>query len=78
VRSPKTNFVGLVETWTVWRFNAYDVDSWSVGAAPQSNLSGDELEQYRALNDVGDGDLDMVTSEQIDQLGVVWYENPAR
>jgi len=30
-----------------------------------------------ALLDVdGDGDLDAVTSEQIDELGVVWYENP--
>jgi hypothetical protein len=24
----------------------------------------------------GDGDLDAVISEQIDELGVVWYENP--
>jgi hypothetical protein len=31
------------------------------------------------LHDVdGDGDLDVVTSEQIEQLGVVWYENPVR
>lgn len=26
----------------------------------------------------GDGDLDVVTSEETDQLGVVWYENPKR
>jgi hypothetical protein len=25
-----------------------------------------------------DGDLDIVTSEQTDQLGLIWYENPAR
>ena len=24
----------------------------------------------------GDGDLDVVTSEQVEQLGVIWYENP--
>jgi hypothetical protein len=24
----------------------------------------------------GDGDLDVVTTEQIEQLGIVWYENP--
>jgi hypothetical protein len=26
----------------------------------------------------GDGDLDAVTSEQVEQLGVVWYANPTR
>jgi hypothetical protein len=30
------------------------------------------------LHDVdGDGDLDAVTTEQIEQLGIIWYENPA-
>lgn len=24
-----------------------------------------------------DGDLDAITSEQVEQLGVIWYENPA-
>jgi hypothetical protein len=24
----------------------------------------------------GDQDLDVVTTEQIEQLGIVWYENP--
>ncbi|MBL7141108.1 MAG: VCBS repeat-containing protein [Planctomycetes bacterium] len=26
----------------------------------------------------GDGDLDVLTSEETDNLGVIWYENPAR
>ena len=26
----------------------------------------------------GDGDLDLLTCEERDQLGVHWYENPAR
>jgi hypothetical protein len=26
----------------------------------------------------GDGDLDVITCEEVDQLGVIWYENPAR
>jgi hypothetical protein len=31
------------------------------------------------LSDVdGDDDMDVVTSEQVEQLGVVWYENPTR
>jgi uncharacterized membrane protein YozB (DUF420 family) len=25
-----------------------------------------------------DGDLDILTTEEVDQLGVIWYENPAR
>ena len=25
-----------------------------------------------------DGDLDVITCEEVDNLGVVWYENPAR
>ena len=25
-----------------------------------------------------DGDIDLITCEERDQLGVVWYENPAR
>jgi hypothetical protein len=26
----------------------------------------------------GDGDLDVLTTEESDNLGVIWYENPAR
>lgn len=26
----------------------------------------------------GDGDLDILTTEEVDRLGVIWYENPAR
>jgi hypothetical protein len=26
----------------------------------------------------GDGDLDVITCEERDQLGVIWYENPHR
>jgi sugar lactone lactonase YvrE len=32
-----------------------------------------------ALHDVdGDGDLDVLTTEEVDNLGVIWYENPTR
>lgn len=51
------------------------------GAWSRGEVSGPPGTKYDnvSLEDVdGDGDLDMVTSEQIDQLGVVWYENPAR
>ena len=26
----------------------------------------------------GDGDLDVLTCEERDQLGIIWYENPQR
>ncbi len=26
----------------------------------------------------GDGDLDLMTCEERDQLGVIWHENPTR
>lgn len=39
---------------------------------------GVKFDLMQALDLDGDGDLDVITCEEIDQLGVVWYENPAR
>ncbi len=51
------------------------------GTWTRGEVSGPAGTKYDnvSLEDVdADGDLDVVTSEEIEQLGVVWYENPAR
>jgi hypothetical protein len=59
----------------VWLAEAGDA-SW-----PRREISGPDGTKFDNLDlfDVdGDQDLDVVTSEQVEQLGVVWYENPTR
>jgi hypothetical protein len=43
-----------------------------------SGPAGTKYDNVELYDMDGDGDLDAVTSEQIEQLGVIWYENPAR
>ena len=56
--------------------------SESRGAAwLQHNLGGPEgvkFDLIQALDLDADGDLDVMTCEERDQLGVIWYENPQR
>lgn len=40
--------------------------------------AGVKFDLMQVLDVDGDGDLDLLTCEERDQLGVVWYENPAR
>ncbi len=42
-----------------------------VSGAPGTKYDNVELDDID-----GDGDLDIVTSEQVEDLGVIWYENP--
>lgn len=61
-------------TGVFWLRNA------GAGAWERGEISGIEGSKFDnvILSDVdGDGWLDAVTSEQVDQLGVVWYRNPA-
>lgn len=39
---------------------------------------GVKFDRIELLDLDGDGDLDILTSEESDQLGVVWYQNPTR
>lgn len=52
------------------------------GAAwKQRTLGGAEGLKYDLMQSLdldGDGDLDIITCEERDQLGVIWYENPTR
>ena len=43
------------------------------------DISGSEGVKYDRIELIdldGDGDLDVVTCEEIEKLGVLWYENP--
>lgn len=51
------------------------------GPWKQHTLGGPDGLKYdlmQTLDIDGDGDLDVITCEERDQLGVVWYENPQR
>lgn len=51
------------------------------GPWKQHTLGGPEGLKYDLMQTLdldGDGDLDVITCEERDQLGVVWYENPQR
>ena len=39
---------------------------------------GEKFDRVELVDLDGDGDLDIITCEESDLLGVVWYENPAR
>lgn len=43
-----------------------------------SGPPGTKYDNLELLDLDQDGDLDIVTSEQVDQLGLIWYENPTR
>jgi len=49
-------------------------DQW-----PAYDISGPEgakFDRIELIDMDGDGDLDVLTCEEVDQLGVIWYENP--
>ncbi len=47
-------------------------------ATDVSGPRGAKFDLIQLLDLDGDGDLDVLTCEENDQLGVLWYENPAR
>ena len=55
---------------------------YSLGVSPQwHDISGPEgikFDRIELLDLDDDGDLDVITCEERENLGVIWYENPAR
>ncbi|MCY4187270.1 MAG: hypothetical protein OXD30_02175, partial [Bryobacterales bacterium] len=47
-------------------------------ATDVSGPDGAKFDRVELVDLDGDGDLDILTCEEADQLGIVWYENPAR
>lgn len=45
---------------------------------PVSGPEGVKFDLVELLDLDGDGDLDILTCEEVDNLGVIWYENPLR
>jgi hypothetical protein len=43
-----------------------------------SGPPGTKFDRMELLDVDADGDLDVVTCEETENLGVIWYENPAR
>jgi hypothetical protein len=43
-----------------------------------SGLEGTKFDRIELIDLDGDGDLDLLTCEETEGLGVIWYENPAR
>lgn len=43
-----------------------------------SGVTGVKNDQVRLADVDGDGDLDALTTEEVSNLGVIWYENPAK
>ncbi|MEM9345919.1 MAG: VCBS repeat-containing protein [Planctomycetota bacterium] len=41
-----------------------------------SGLEGKKFDRIELIDLDGDGDLDVLTCEEVDNLGVIWYENP--
>lgn len=60
----------------VW-FAAADLDS---GTAPElrdiSGSDGTKFDRLELIDLDDDGDLDVLTTEEAENLGVIWYENP--
>ncbi len=42
-----------------------------------SGLAGKKFDRIELLDIDSDGDLDVLTCEEVDNLGVIWYENPS-
>jgi hypothetical protein len=43
-----------------------------------SGSAGVKFDLAPALDLDGDGDLDVITTEETDNLGLIWYENPTK
>jgi hypothetical protein len=69
-----TNLSGWKEG-IVWLSEAIRPDSVPVKHGI-SGAQGQKFDRTELLDLDGDGDLDVLTTEEIENLGVIWYENP--
>lgn len=53
-----------------------DQFSWQIHDI--SGLQGQKFDRIELIDLDGDGDLDVLTCEEVDNLGVIWYENPTK
>jgi len=53
---------------------AFDAGKWT--AHPVSGVDGVKHDLVELLDLDADGDLDVITTEEVKNLGVIWYENP--
>ena len=59
-----------------WLRNSPGADGWQ--AYEISGPSGTKYDRIELIDLDGDGDLDVLTCEEAENLGVIWYENPVR
>jgi hypothetical protein len=45
---------------------------------PISDLAGSKFDLLQLIDIDRDGDLDVITCEERENLGLIWYENPVR
>jgi hypothetical protein len=61
--------------WMSYRNSARD-SVWD--AHPIAGPAGTKFDRIELIDFDQDGDLDLATCEERENLGVIWYENPAR
>ena len=61
--------------WMSYIFSVND-PLWNTQAI--SGVRGSKFDLVQLLDLDGDGDLDVITTEEKSNLGVMWYENPSR
>jgi hypothetical protein len=69
-RAPKQGLMWLRRSKTL------PTDDWQ--AQPLSGVDGVKHDLLAVLDLDGDGDLDVATTEEVKNFGVIWYENPLR
>ncbi len=62
----------------VWWFSYKNSSKGTMNARNISGPQGIKYDRIELVDMDGDGDLDVLTCEETANLGVIWYENPAR
>ncbi|MFN2377944.1 MAG: FG-GAP repeat domain-containing protein [Candidatus Binatia bacterium] len=72
-----TNLSGRKEG-LVWLAGGGDPDTDELVKFSLSGAQGEKFDRVELLDLDGDGDLDVLTTEELQRFGVIWYENPLR